>query len=94
MHSDHNRRRNLTVAEECEMFEQAVLEYVLSEHPTQLTKTELLWEMTSGAREATRETEEIENALRELVGSGLLRLQGEAVVATRPALHFDRLGTG
>ena len=93
MHSDHNRRRNRTVAEECKMFEGAVLAYVLVEHPTQLTKAELLRAMTAGARDPRREREEIENALRELRGSGLVRLQGEEVAATRAALHFDSLET-
>jgi hypothetical protein len=94
MHDEDIRRRSMLPAEECQMFESAVLNYVLAEHPTQLTKAELLRAMTSGAKEPARESEEIRNALREVVGSGLLRLQGEEVVATRSALHFDRLGTG
>jgi RNA-binding protein YhbY len=75
------------------MFESAVLNYVIAEHPAQLTKAELLRAMISGAKEPARESEEIRNALRELVGSGLLRLQGEEVVATRATLHFDRLAS-
>ena len=91
MHDDDIRRRSMLPAEECKMFEGAVLDYVLVEHPTQLTQDELIRAMTAGAKEPARETDEIRNALRELCGSGLLRLQGEEVVATRAALHFDHL---
>lgn len=61
----------------------AVLSLVLHEHPTLLTADEVAREV--GADDAT------ERAMRDLSAVGLLRREGETVLPTRAALHFDRL---
>ena len=60
-----------------------VLGLVLDEHPTLLSAAEIASELGPG--EAT------ERAMRELSARGLLRCEGETVLATRAALHFERL---
>lgn len=63
--------------------QRAVLALVLCEHPATLTASEIGREVGSG--DAT------ERALFDLVARGLLRREGESMLPTRAALHFDRL---
>jgi hypothetical protein len=63
----------------------AVLDVVLDQHPTALTEAEILRDFASG------EGDNVERAIRDLVGSGLLRREGESVLPTRAALHFASL---
>jgi hypothetical protein len=65
--------------------QRAVLGFVLNQHPAQLTICELAREIDLGGGDA------VERAIRDLVGAGLLRCEGASVLATRAALHFDRL---
>jgi hypothetical protein len=60
-----------------------VLSLVLREHPTLLTATEIASEVGPG--------DSTERAMRDLGAVGLLRREGETVLPTRAALHFDRL---
>ncbi len=63
--------------------QRAILSLVLDEHPTLLA-----------AREIEREVgtdDDVERAMRDLRGAGLLRREGATVLPTRAALHFDRL---
>ncbi len=60
----------------------AVLALVLSEHPAVLAVYEIVRELGDG---------EAEQAVRDLVGVGLLRCEGASVLPTRAALHFDQL---
>jgi hypothetical protein len=75
--------RSLTTAQEDARDQRAVLEHVLSQHPDQLAEDEIEREIGDG--DAT------ERAIRDLTGAGLLRREGESVLPTRAALHFDRL---
>jgi hypothetical protein len=60
--------------------QRAVLALVLDEHPDQLTADDL-----------EREVGGAEQAIYDLAAVGLLRRQGESVLPTRAALHFERL---
>jgi predicted transcriptional regulator len=64
--------------------QRAVLALVLDQHPAALTICEI-------AREMDREGDEVERAIRDLVGAGLLRCEGASVLPTRATLHADRL---
>lgn len=63
--------------------QRAVLALILSEHPAQLTTGELSREVGTA----------VEQAVDDLAGFGLLRREGQSVLPTRAALHFDRLGS-
>jgi hypothetical protein len=70
--------------------QQAVLALFLDAYPAQLTVDEVLREMTDrpdefGPRDA------VNNAVRDLVGAGLLHRHGPFMVATRAAVRFDEL---
>jgi hypothetical protein len=67
----------------------AVLDFVLTQHPTQLSLAEVVLALAAGPGFAERDA--VEAAVGELVRSGLVRRQGEAVVATRPALSYREL---
>ncbi len=67
-----------------------VLSHVLELHPAHLTIPELVREITAGS-ESFREGDNVECAIRDLTGAGLLRCPGGVVALTRAALHFDRL---
>ena len=62
----------------------AVMALILSEHPTLLTLGDVGLEMDDNEEWVTR-------AVRDLTAVGLLRREGESVIATRAALAFDRL---
>jgi hypothetical protein len=80
----------LSVAAEDSRTEDAVLAFVLAEHPAQLTVSELTLELSRGSN-SFAESDAIECAVRDLVGSGLLHCNGEFVLPTRAALRFDRI---
>lgn len=83
MHAQASPRAERGTTEEQDASAQrAVLSLVLTEHPTQLTASEI-------ARETVQV--EAERTIRELVGAGLLRCEGESVLPTRAAVYFDRL---
>ena len=72
--------------------QQAVLAILLDAHPAQLSVDELVRELTDrpdefGPRDA------IENAVRDLVGAGLVHHHGPFVFPTRAAVRFDELQT-
>jgi hypothetical protein len=72
--------------------QQAALAILLDAHPAQLSVDELARELTDrpdefGPRDA------IENAVRDLVGAGLVHRHGTFVFATRAAVRFDELQT-
>jgi hypothetical protein len=64
--------------------QRAVLGLVLHHHPTILTIDDLAREI--GADDV------VEGAVRDLTVVGLLRREGDSILATSAALHFDRLG--
>jgi len=63
--------------------QQAVLSFVLNQHPDLLAAEEVEREIGPG--------DAVDRALRDLAGAGLLRREGATVLPTRAALHFDRL---
>jgi Fe2+ or Zn2+ uptake regulation protein len=72
--------------------QQAALAILLDAHPAQLSVDELVRELTDrpdefGPRDA------IDNALRDLVGAGLVHRHGTFVFPTRAAVRFDELQT-
>lgn len=67
-----------------------VLEHVLDLHPTHLTIPELVREITAGSG-GFKEGDNVECAVRDLTGVGLLHCPGGIVMPTRAALHFDCL---
>ena len=72
--------------------QQAILALLLETHPGQLAVDEVMRELTDrpdefGPRDA------IENAVRDLVGAGLVHRHGPFVFPTRAAVRFDELQT-
>jgi hypothetical protein len=68
----------------------SVLFRVLALHPAHLTTAELVREIGAGA-EGFEETDDIERAIRDLVGAGLLNRIGAVIAPTRAALVFNAL---
>jgi hypothetical protein len=72
--------------------QQSVLAVLLDAHPGQRSLDEVVLELTGG-RDEFGERDLIENAIRELVGAGLLHRHGAFLFATRAAARFDELLT-
>jgi hypothetical protein len=70
--------------------EAATLDRVLWLHPTHLTQPELLLNLYAGDGDE-RTTEMFERAIRDLVADGLLRIDGDSIVPTLPALRSDEI---
>jgi hypothetical protein len=87
----HCRESGDSPAIEDAAVEGAILAFVFDQHPTHLTIPELSLAVCQG-REEFGGTDEIEGAIRELVGAGLLRIACGLVLPTRAALYFDCLG--
>jgi hypothetical protein len=68
---------------EDEQVQGAVMGLVLAEHPTLLTLGDLVMELDG--------EDAVERAARALIAVGLLRREGNSMLATRAALLFDRL---
>jgi hypothetical protein len=77
-------------SDEGHLIEASVLAFVLSEHPTHLTVPELVLAINQDSD--CRAGDEVECAIRELVGAGLLHVVAGFVLPTRAALYFDTLG--
>ncbi len=67
-----------------------VLRFLLELHPAQITIEELVRELTIASDEFSK-TDPIEQAVRNLIASGLLNLRGDYLIATRPAVRFGQL---
>jgi hypothetical protein len=70
--------------------QRSVLFRVLALYPALLTSGELVREISDGA-EGFEETDDIERAIRDLVGAGLLNRIGTVIAPTRAALVFNAL---
>lgn len=68
----------------------SVLFRVLALHPTHLTSAELVREISAEA-EGFDEADDIERAIRDLVGAGLLNRVAGTIAPTRAALVFNAL---
>lgn len=84
-----NGCNHLTTESEDEAAQKAVLTVVFAEHPAQLTICELAQEINKDGDFAA--TDAVERAIRDLVGVGVLRCQGVAVVPTRAAVRCSQL---
>jgi hypothetical protein len=76
--------------DEDDFMQRVVLLFVLERHPDSLTVAELVTKFCK-APDSFKEADAVERAARDLVGDGLFRRQGEALVPTHPALRFFRL---
>ena len=68
-----------------------VLNFLLGEHPAQLTEVEVLayrLGLRTKAAPTFGESDSVERAVCQLTGAGLVRRQGECVVPTRAARYF------
>jgi DNA-binding IclR family transcriptional regulator len=72
-----------TAGEDAAM-ESALLQYVLALHPAAITLEEL-------ARELGEARDDVDRAVRDLVGTGLLNWSDSLVLPSRAALRFDEL---
>lgn len=79
-----------TTAEQDDRDEAAVLMQVLFIYPETITLAELVREITSASPDPA-ERDGIERAVRDLIGVGLLRLDGALVTPTRAAVKFHEL---
>lgn len=70
--------------------EDAVLAFILAEHPAQFTVSELTRELSGGSDDFAK-SDAVECAIRDLAGSGLLHCHGRFVLPTRAALRFNRM---
>jgi len=77
-------------AEEDARTERRVLTHVLHNRPTHRTMPELVRELCDDPEDFA-EGDALARAVRDLVASGLLRMEGETVVPTRAAVHFERI---
>jgi hypothetical protein len=67
-----------------------VLIHVLTRHPTLLMVPELVREVTAGSEEFA-EGDNVERAIRDLTGYGLLHCPGGIVMPTPAALRFIKI---
>ena len=79
--------------EEDAQTQRAVLAVLLAEHPTQITVAELARELSAHPGGFTK-TDDVDRAVGDLVGVGLLHRHGAFVVPTRAALRFEYLNSG
>lgn len=83
-------RDDRPVAQREDMAQQAVLAILLEAHPGQRSVEEVIREMTDRPDDfAARDA--VDNAIRDLVGAGLLHRHGAFVFATHAAVRFDEL---
>lgn len=79
-----------TPAEKDARTEATALRWLLALHPIQVTFEELLRDVCD-APDDFAERDDLERAVRELAGSGLVHRNGAFVIPTRAALRFDEL---
>jgi hypothetical protein len=75
-----------------DLAQQAVLAVLLDAHPAQRSIEEIVRELVEDPA-AFGERDRIENAIRDLVGAGLLHRHGPFVFATRAAVRLNELTT-
>lgn len=73
-----------------EAWQLAVLSRVLALYPERLSATELRRVMLDGEQDFDQ-IDSHDRAVRDLIAAGLLRRDGDSVVATHAAMHFDSL---
>jgi hypothetical protein len=78
--------RNQRKERETSAFE--VILTVLDAHPTHLTEADIIRELV-GDHPVFGEHDEIENHVRDLIGVGVLRREGDSILPTRPTRYLD-----
>jgi hypothetical protein len=91
---DSSERPETSTLDQDRQTEFNVLEFLLGEHPAQITESEVVlfrgWLRIKGAP-TFGETDDVERAVGQLVGAGLVRRQGESLIPTRAARYFNWL---
>lgn len=80
-----------TTGEEDRNLEALVLDQILFLYPETVTFEELVREMSDGSADFARR-DEMDRAVRELSGAGLLHRVDSLVLPTRAARYFDGIG--
>jgi hypothetical protein len=75
-----------------DLTQQAVLAVLLDAHPAQRSIEEIVRELVEDPAEFG-ERDRVENAVRDLVGAGLLHRHGPFVFATHAAVRLNELAT-
>jgi hypothetical protein len=75
-----------------DLAQQAVLAVLLDAHPAQRSIEEIVRELVEDSAEFG-ERDRVENAIRDLVGAGLLHRHGPFVFATHAAVRLNELAT-
>jgi len=75
-----------------DLTQQAVLAVLLDAHPAQRSIEEIVRELVEDPTEFG-ERDRVENAVRDLVGAGLLHRHGPFVFATHAAVRLNELAT-
>jgi hypothetical protein len=78
----------MTVSDEA--WQLAVLSRVLAFHPERLSAMERRRDMLAGEQDF-QQIDAHDRAVRDLIGAGLLRRDGDSVVATHAAMYFYTL---
>ena len=79
-------------AREEDLAQQSVLAILLDAYPALRSTEEVIREATDRPDEFA-ERDRVDNAIRDLVGAGLLHRHGSFLFATRAAVRFDELRT-
>jgi hypothetical protein len=82
--------RELSPAERTDATQQSVLSLLLLAHPGQRSVEEVVREMSDRPDEFSAR-DDINNAIRDLVGAGLVHRHGPFLFASRAAVRFDEL---
>ena len=88
-HPTDCERDPVSPAEADRKTERAVLAFVIDEHPSELTIPEVSRAFNPSASDSGED--EVERAIRELVGAQLLHYHDGFVLPSRAALYFERL---
>jgi hypothetical protein len=80
----------LSPTKRSDVTQQAILALLLHSHPGQRSVEEVVREMTDHPDEFVAR-DEVNNAIRALVGAGLAHRHGPFVFATRAAVRFEEL---
>ena len=88
----HERGGDEPPGHDDDLAQQSVLAILLDAHPALRSTEEVVRELTDRPDEFA-ERDRIDNAIRDLVGAGLLHRHGSFLFATRAAVRFHELRT-
>ena len=90
-HQDSSARPEASTLDQDRQIEFAVLDFLLVEHPAQVTQSEAVEYLNGHRAEGSpcfAETDPVDRAVGQLVGAGLARRHGGCVVPSGAARHF------